>query len=126
MPAVLKIDPRRRIVSTTFHGPVTSGEFLQHRQTILAHPRFRKDFADVIDLSAVSINEVDESAMRALAGGPSIFSAESPHVIIAPADLSHELAIKYRDLSRQSRPNLHVVRTQAEAKELLQSLGYEL
>ncbi len=126
MPAVLKIDARRRIVSTTFHGQVTTEELVRHGETILANARFRNDFADLIDLSSVSITAINEDALRALATGPSIFGPDVPHVIIAPTDLPHELAMKYRDLSRQTRPNLHVVRTLQEARDLLARLGYEL
>src|SRR5206468_2079365 len=81
MPAVLKIDPRRRIVSTTFHGQVTTAEFIAHRDTILANARFDNGFADLVDLSAISINSVDEAALRALASGPSIFGEGAVHVI---------------------------------------------
>jgi hypothetical protein len=60
-----------------------------------------------------------------LAGTRSIFDAHVPHVIVAPGDMSHDLASKYRDLARQSRPNLHIVRTLDEARELLDKLGYQ-
>jgi hypothetical protein len=126
MPIVLKIDPQRRIVSSTFHGRVTSEELLRHRRTIIADPHFQKNFADVVDLSAVSIMAVNDAAMGTLAAGRSAFDDGVPHIIIAPVDLPHELAVKYRDLARQSRPNLHVVRTVVEARELLESLGYQL
>ena len=126
MPAVLKIDPQRRIVSSTFHGQVTSEEVLLHQRAITADPYFQPDFADVVDLSAVASLTVNDSALGALAGGRSVFNEDAPHVIIAPVDLPYKTAIKYRDLARQTRKNLHVVRTLAEAQDLLESLGYQL
>jgi hypothetical protein len=126
MPIVLKIDPQRRIVSSTFHGQVTSEELLRHRRTITADPHFQADFADVVDLSAVSIVAVNDFTLGTLAADRSVFDDGVPHIIIAPVDLPHELALKYRDLAKQTRPNLHVVRTIAEAQKLLESLGYQL
>lgn len=126
MPAVLKIDPQRRIALSTFHGYVTGADVLRHRSVILADPYFEPSFADVVDLSGISFADVDESVLKTLAGAGSVFAPETPHVIIAPGDLPHEIALKYRDLAQHSRPNLHVVRSLAEARELLHKLGYVL
>ena len=126
MPAVLKIDPLRRIALSTFHGYVTGQDVISHQSVLLADPRFQSDFADVVDLSSVSGTAVDDSALGTLAGSASIFDADVPHVVIAPADLPHELALKYRELARRSRPNLHVVRTLDDARALLERLGYRL
>ncbi len=126
MPAVLKIDPQRRIVLTTFHGHVTGEDLVRQQAVILADPRFETSFADVVDFSSVSVAAIDESALTSLAGTSSIFGPNVPHVIVAPADLQYELAVKYRVLTQKSRPNLHVVRTLAEAQQLLDGLGYRL
>ncbi len=126
MPAVLKVDPQRRIVLSTFHGHVTSEDVLRHQGLVLADPHFQSNFADVVDLSAISVAEVDNAALKTLAGTRSIFEPHVPHVIIAPADLPYEMAVQYRQLAQTSRPNLHVVRTPAEARELLDRLGYRL
>ncbi len=74
----------------------------------------------------MSVADVPEAALRTLAGTRSIFDSGVPHVIIAPADLLCELALKFRDLAQKSRPNLHVVRTLADAQEILNGLGYRL
>ena len=124
MPAVLKIDPQRRIALSTFHGYVTGEDVLRHQSVIIADPAFRPGFADVVDLSSLSLADVDDSVLRTLAGTQSIFEAGVPHVIIAPADLPYEMALKYRELAQKSRPNLHVVRSLLEAKELLDNLGF--
>ncbi len=126
MPAVLKIDPQRRIVLSTFHGHITGEDIVRHQDVIHADPHFQSNFADVVDLSSMSIADVQETALRTLAGTRSIFDSGVPHVIIAPADLLYELALKFRDLAQKSRPNLHVVRTLAGAQEILNKLGYRL
>ncbi len=126
MPAVLKVDPQRRIVLSTFHGHVTSEDMLRQQEVIQTDPHFQSNFADVVDLSSMSVPDVDEAALRSLAGSRSIFDPGVPHVVIAPADVPYEMALKFRDLARKSRPNLHVVRTLADAQEILEKLGYRL
>jgi hypothetical protein len=126
MPAVLKIDPQRRVAVSTFYGHVTGKDVLRHQAVIVADPHFHPSFADVVDFSSVSAAAVKDTILKSLAGTRSVFHPDVPHVIIAPADLRYELALKYRDLAQQSRPNLHVVRTLAEARELLERLGYRL
>lgn len=76
-----------------------------------------------MDFSDVSVAVMDESVLKILADRRSLFDSDAPHVIITPADLGHELATKYRSLALRTRPNLHLVRSMAEARELLASLG---
>lgn len=124
MPAVLKVDPRRRIVLSGFYGYITSQDVLLQQARILGDPHFRPDFADVVDLSSAAGASLDPGALAGLAGSKSIFEPTVPHVIVVSEDSLYEIAVKYRDLTRDSRPNLHVVRTLAEARELLDKLGY--
>ncbi len=126
MPATLKVDPQRRTVLSVFHGRVTGDDIVKHQNVIAADPHFQANFADIVDFSAVSVTEIDDKALGTLAGKHSIFDDGVPHVIVAPANLPFAAAMKYRDLSRQSRPNLHVVRTLGEARQLLDQLGYRL
>lgn len=126
MPATLKVDPQRRTVLSVFHGRVTGEDVVRHQDVIAADPHFQPSFADIADFSAVSFAEVDDKALSTLAGTRSIFAHDVPHVIVAPADLPYEAALKYREFARQTRPNLHVVRTLSEARQLLESLGYRL
>ena len=126
MPAVLKIDPQRRIVVTSYHSRVTGEDIVRQQSVILADPHFEPNFADVADFSMVRFAEVSESALRTLAGTRSIFEPGVPHVIIAADDQLYELGLKFRELAETSRPNLHVVRTLGEARRLLDTLGYHL
>jgi hypothetical protein len=126
MPATLKVDPQRRTVLSVFHGRVTGKDVVRHQDVIAADPHFQPSFADIVDFSAVSITDVDDKALSTLAGTRSIFDDGVPHIIVAPANLPYEAATKYREFARQSRPNLHVVRTLREAQELLDGLGYRL
>lgn len=126
VPAVLKIDRQRRIVSSTFYGEVAGNDLLQHRERIKADHDFDPSFAEVVDFSGVSIVSVSESALSELAGSGSLFAKHVPHVVITPADLPMNLALKYRNIARETRPNFYMVRTLGEAQELLRGLGYGL
>ena len=126
MPAVLKIDRQRRIVSSTFFGDVTGEELLRHRDRILADPDFDPQFAEVVDFSAIKAMTVPPDALAKLASTESLFSKDALHVVVTPADLPLAMALQYREQVRKTRPNFHVVRTIAEARELLHELGYNL
>ena len=124
MPAVLKIDRQRRIVVSTFYGEVTGENLLQHRATIRADVEFNPDFADIVDFTGVNLVSVPETALAQLASSESLFHKHVPHVIVTPAELPTGLALQYRDIARDSRPNFYVVRTLDEAHALLRNLGY--
>ena len=125
MPAVLKIDRQRRIVSSTFFGDVSGSDLLHHRDRIKADPEFSSNFAEIVDFSGVSMLSVTKSALSMLASTESLFDKDVPHVVVTPADLPMSLALEYRDKVRETRPNFHVVPTIDEARKLLRQLGYE-
>jgi hypothetical protein len=126
MPAVLKIDRQRRIVSSTFYGEIAGKDLMEHRERIRTDPEFDPNFAEVVDFSGVKMISVSESALMTLAATESLFSKDVPHVRISPADLPTTLALRYRDIVRETRPHMYVVRTLAEAQKLLRELGYGL
>ena len=119
MPAVLKIDRRRRLVSSSFYGEVTSSDLLTHAQSIRSDTEFDPAFDELVDFSAVKQTQISEATLAALAGSKSLYSDSSLHVIVAPEDMPHELATRYQVMARATRPNLYVVRNLAEAYELL-------
>ncbi len=125
MPAIVKIDPRRRIVYSTFHGPVTGDELLRHQATIQGDPDFNPEFADVVDLSAAALTaSISPETLSRLAQSKSLFSEQTPHIVVAPAPLAREMARGYKKMVRSSRPNFFVVASLTEANTLLHGLGY--
>jgi hypothetical protein len=119
MPVVLKIDPQRRVVYSAFYGRLTAEEMVGHRNVIATDPDFRSHFNEVTDFTSVTEADVSEATLRAIAANPSLYDASVIHIVVAPSEPLFQIASKYRDLARTSRPNLHVVRTRAEAYELL-------
>lgn len=121
MPVILKIDSRRRVVYSTFYGKVTDDELLRHGVTIASDPDFKRDFSEVVDFSEVSDVTISEATLKAIAGSRSLFSDSVLHIVVAPSDPIFQLADRYKEFTRKSRPNLFVVRSRAEAYKLLEA-----
>ena len=119
MPVVLKINPQKRVVHSTFFGVITDKEFLGHTETILSHPDFRPEYDEIVDLTMVTDPQISPAAMRQLAGKKSLFLPSSKHAVVAPKDLSFEKAEQFRRMAETSRSNLKVVRTAAEAYDFV-------
>jgi hypothetical protein len=119
MPVVLKIDTRRQVVYSAFYGKITDAEVLDHGPVIAADPDFRPHFSEIIDFSAVTEATVSDSTVAALAANPSLYNQSVRHIVVAPADSVFQLASKFKELAQSSRPNFFIVRTRAEAYQLL-------
>ena len=119
MPVVLKIDTRRQVVYSAFYGKITDQEMLSHRSRIAGDADFQPRFSEIIDFSAVTDADVSEQTVAALAANPSLYSEAALHIVVAPEDSFFRLASKFKELARSSRPNFFIVRTRAEAYQLL-------
>jgi hypothetical protein len=119
MPVVLKIDPQRRVVYSAFYGKLSEAEVIDHRMQIAADPDFKPHFSEIVDFSAVTEAEISDATLGALAANPSLYDASVLHIVVAPAEPLFQVANKYKQLAEASRPNLFVVRTRAEAYQLL-------
>jgi hypothetical protein len=119
MPVILKIDPRRRVVYSTCYGRLTDQEVLDHRSSIASDPNFNREFSEIVDFSAVTEVAVSESTLAKLAGTQSLYISSVLHIIVAPDGTTSHFANQFKELAQQSRPNLHIVRSRAEAYKLL-------
>ena len=119
MPVILKINPQKKVVYSTFFGIVTDQEMLEHSKTIAEHPNFRPEFDEIADLTMVTELRVTRAALQELASRESVFQNSVKHVIVAPKDFSFEKAEQFKQMAESSRPSLKVARTAAEAYEIL-------
>jgi len=119
MPVVLKIDPHRRVVYSAFYGRIDDAEIAGHRSAIAADPDFNPSFSEIVDFSAVTEAVVSEATLAAMAASPSLFHEAVLHIVVAPREPMFEAAGKFREFAASSRPNLFVVRSRAEAYQLL-------
>jgi len=119
MPVILKIDSHRKVVYSTFYGKLTDEELLRHGARIASDPDFRKDFSEIVDFTAVTQASISKDTLTTMANTRSLFSQSVFHIVVAAGGALFDLASRYKELSRKSRPNLFVVHTRAEAYKLL-------
>ena len=119
MPVLLKIDRERKLVYSSFFGRVTDQELIEHRQTISSDPDFDRDFSEIVDFTAVTDVAVSEATLSGMASSHSVFSDSVQHVVIAPEQMVYKLASQFQNLARDKRPNLAIVRSRAEAYQLV-------
>ncbi len=123
-PAALEVDQQRRIVVSTFRGPVSDEVLLQHGARMAAHPDFDPSFAEIVDFSSAEMGGISGKTLHAIAQTKSLFKPDVPHVIVAPTNELSVIARQYQKISAESRPKLFVVRTLKEAYQLLALQGY--
>lgn len=104
---------------SAFYGKVNDAEVAGHRSAIASDPDFRAHFNEIVDFTAVTDIELSESTLAAMASNPSLFHESVLHIVVAPAEMTFELASKYKAFARFSRPNFHVVRNRDEAYQIL-------
>src|SRR6476469_6352711 len=119
MPVVLKIDPHRRVVHSTFYGRITDADLLGQRERIASDPDFNPLFSDIVDFSDVTDPAITETAIAALAANPTLFSSSAIHIVIAPDAVMFQLGARFKQLAKSTRPNLYVVKARAEAYQIL-------
>lgn len=125
MPAVVKIDPQRRVVCSTFYGEVKGEDLLRHRSSIAEDPDFNRDFSEIVDFSDARLGAISANTLRALANTQSLFNESVLHIVVTPGEAAMALARNYQSLAQNTRPNLVVVRSLDEAYEVLKSRSSE-
>ena len=114
MPARLDIFPDQRLVLSTFTGMMDDDAILAHGPKIKAHPDFHPEYNEIVDFSGVTDVRISSTMLHKLARSESIFSPESRHAVIAPGELTYQIAHMYQIIAERSR-NLIVVRSLDEA-----------
>ena len=99
MPVVLKIDPHRKVVHSTFYGRITDADLLGQRSRIAADPDFNPQFSDIVDFSDVTDPAITEAAIAALAANPTLFSSSAIHIVVAPEGVMFQLGSKFKELA---------------------------
>jgi hypothetical protein len=122
---VVKIDPQRRVVCSTFYGEVKGEDLLRHRSSIAEDPDFNRDFSEIVDFSDARLGAISANTLRALANTQSLFNESVLHIVVTPGEAAMALARNYQSLAQNTRPNLVVVRSLDEAYEVLKSRSSE-
>lgn len=116
MPASVTVDVKKRIIYCSFEGKLNDSDFLAHREVLKSHPDFNREFSEILDFSDVTELRVTVGFINSWAKSSSLYSPGSKHAVVAPHDLTFGVARLYQMLAQDTRPNLAVVRSMAEAR----------
>ena len=119
MPAHVKVDVQNGIVYSSFEGALNDNDILTHRDALKRHPDFNPQFSEIVDFTEVKQLKVTVGLVNAMAKGDSLYSPESRHAVIAPHDMTYGVARLYQMLAQDTRPNVAVVRSMAEARRFV-------
>ena len=120
MPFRFEFDSAHRILRGVFSGPVTDESITTFYQMV---PEYSAEFdplAGILDLSAVTSFEITIPTIRRLAWSePAMPHPDRPRFIVANASHIFGMARMFESEGENTRPNLHVVRTERDVWAIL-------
>jgi hypothetical protein len=119
MPCTLTIDRKAGVVYSLYHGEVGEKDVAEQVARMRTHRDFRPSMCEIVDLTNVTMIDVDTDGVHRLATRMSPFAAAAKRVIVAPEDLAFGLARMFQQIGEKQRTNLRVVRTLRQAWEHL-------
>ena len=113
-------DSAHGILRTRFSGEVDNQELVEFYRAAGRNVALTAPLIGLTDFSAVTRFDVSAETVRQLAkSAPAMPQTERPRIIVAPADRVFGLARIFEIEGEVTRPNVHVVRTLAEAYAIL-------
>jgi len=126
VPHSFDFDWKHRILRTRFSGRVTDEELKQYYRSLYQSFFRLQPIAGVACLSESTVFDVSAEAVRELANSaPALHDPTRHRIIVAPSSDLFRMAQTFQILAKTARPNLHVVRTEEEAWEILEILNPE-
>jgi hypothetical protein len=120
MPYHFDFDSANRILRCRFEGKITDGTLKEFYRDAGEYSALTDSGATVLDMSLVSTLEVSPQTIRELASlPPAVADPSRPRCIIAASPQVFGMARMFELQGQETRPNLHVVRTQKEAWAIL-------
>jgi len=119
MAAHVKVDVKNGIVYSSFEGALNDNDILAHRDVLKTHPDFNPQFSEIVDFTEVKQLRVTVGLINSMAKSDSLYNPESRHAVIAPHDVTYGVARLYQMLAQDTRPNVAVVRSMAEARRFV-------
>lgn len=113
------VEVSQGLVVCTFSGQITDEDVVRSGSLIHSHPDFDPSFSEIVDCSAITGISVSTSVIQDVSLRESYFNLNSAHVVIAPQDLSFGLARMAQVFAEKTKPNIFVVRSMEEAREIL-------
>jgi hypothetical protein len=120
VPLEAEFDSENRILRFRLEGTVTDESLNECYREIGKYAALTAPSTGILDLSKVTSFEVSPETIRRLADlPPAIPDPRPPRVIIAPSPHVFGIARMFEIHGQDTRPSLHVVRTESEAFAIL-------
>jgi hypothetical protein len=120
MPFKFEIDRKYKIFRCQLYGRITDQDLREFYLLASKHAAKLNPHAGLTDFSGVTALDVSPQTARELAGfAPVMPDPKRVRVVVAPTDLEFGIARVFELEGRDTRPNLHIVRTLQEAWVLL-------
>jgi len=120
MPCSFEFEWKHRIIRCRLYGEVTDGDLKELYTTGYKLVFRTQPVASITDGSESTSFAVSPQMIRELAkAAPVLANPALRRVIIAPSPIMYGMARMFEMLGESTRPNLYIVRTEAEALALL-------
>ena len=116
---VVEFDAKNNILRGALEGPVTDSLLLSSYEAAARYATSLPPCRGLWDFSQVTSFDLSSDAVRVMATRSPIIASGYIRVVVAPQDLIFGMMRMLEILSEKTRPELHVVRTIAEAYSLL-------
>src|SRR5215469_27400 len=118
MPVQVAVDRDRKLVITSYSGEVNDADVARQISEIKRSAPYSPEYSAITDFTEVIQFNISLDQIRHVAETESPL-AKSKRVMVAPADVAYGTSRMFQALSSNTRPNITVVRTLAEAYQLL-------
>jgi hypothetical protein len=120
MPYHFEFDSTHRILRCRLEGRITDDGLREYYRDLEKYSTQQDPLGGILDMSAVTSLEVSPKTIRELAkSAPAMPNPGRPRVIVAPSPLIFGISRMFEMQGQETRPNLHVVRSEKEALAIL-------
>jgi len=120
MPYYFEFDSESRILRCRLEGRITDEALREYYRDVGKYSALTDSRASVLDMSSVTSLEITPQTVRELANSPpAIADPSRPRCVIAASAQAFGMARMFELQGQETRPNLHVVRTEKEAWAIL-------
>jgi len=115
-----EFDSGNRILRCRLEGKITDEALRESYRDVGKYSALTDSRASVLDMSSVTSLEVSPQTVRELANSPpAIADPSRPRCVVAASAQVFGMARMFELQGQETRPNLHVVRTEKEAWAIL-------
>jgi hypothetical protein len=120
MPYFFEFDSTHRILRCRLEGRIADEELTEYYRDLEKYSLQQDPLGGILDMSAITSLDVSPNTIRELAKSPPAMpNPARPRVLIATSPPVFGIARMFEMQGQETRPNLHVVRSEKEALAIL-------